>query len=62
MKRITKLLIPKQDFRQIAEAIRKSGVKYYPFRKLQDGYHIDIEPADHPLVTYLTLKYDINIV
>jgi hypothetical protein len=58
----TKLFVPKQEFRQIEKAIKESGVKYYPFRKLDSGYHIEIKPADHPLVSYLALKYDINIV
>jgi hypothetical protein len=58
----TKLFVPKHDFKQIATAIKESGVKFHPFRKLDSGYHIEIEPADHPLVSYLVLKYDINIV
>lgn len=58
----TKLFIPAEDFKQIEVAIKNSGVKFYPFRRVKNGYHIDMEPADHPLVTYLTLKYDINIV
>ena len=54
----TKIRIPPTDFRQIADAIRKSGVKYYPFRKDNEGYTIEFEPQNHPLVSFLILKYD----
>ena len=57
----TKLFIPRKDFRQVEKAIKDSGVKFYPYRKRQSNYEIDIEPEDHPLVSYLILKYDINI-
>jgi hypothetical protein len=56
----TKLFVPIQDFKQIEKAIKESGVKFHPFRKLDSGYHIDIEPADHPLVSFLSLKYDVT--
>jgi hypothetical protein len=59
---ITKLFVPRKDFIQVENALKNSGVKFYPFTKQRDGYYIDIEPHDHPLVTYLVLKYDINIV
>lgn len=54
----TKLFVPTQDFKQIEKAIKESGVKFYPFKKQRDGYSIDIEPQNHPLVTFLILKYD----
>lgn len=57
-----KLLVPWEHFRQVDKAIKESGVKYYPYIKRHTNYLIEIEPMDHPLVTYLTLKYDINIV
>jgi hypothetical protein len=56
----TKLFVPNQDFKQIERAIKESGVKFYPFKKQRDGYSIDIEPADHPLVSFLSLKYDVT--
>ena len=54
----TKLFVPQQDFKQIEKAIKESGVKFHPFRKINSGYHIEIEPMDHPLVSFLSLKYD----
>ena len=54
----TKIHIPPTDFRQIETAIKNSGVKFYPFRKDHDGYTIEFEPQEHPLVVYLILKYD----
>jgi hypothetical protein len=54
----TKIHIPFTDFKQIEQAIKNSGVKFYPFRRNRDGYHIEFEPQDHPLVTFLLLKYD----
>jgi hypothetical protein len=58
----TKLFVPSKDFKQIEKAIKESGVKFHPFRKFDSGYHIDIEPNDHPLVSYLTLKYDVTVI
>lgn len=58
MKTKTKISIPFGEFKQIEEAIKKSGVKFYPFTKTTTGYEIDFEPQDHPLVTFLLLKYD----
>ena len=58
MMKTTKIHIPPTDFRQIANAIRQSGVKYYPFRKDSEGYTIEFEPQNHPLVSFLILKYD----
>lgn len=57
----TKLFVPRHEFRQVEQAIKESGVKFYPFAQSWDGYYIDIEPADHPLVSYLTLKYDVSV-
>lgn len=58
MKTTSKIHVPFTDFKQIEQAIKKSGVKFYPFRRKNDGYHIEFEPQDHPLVVYLLLKYD----
>lgn len=57
----TKLLVPWEHFRQVDKAIKESGVKHYPYTKRHTNYLIEVEPADHPLVSYLVLKYDINI-
>ena len=54
----SKIHIPSTDFKQIEQAIKNSGVKFYPFRRKSDGYDIEFEPQDHPLVVYLMLKYD----
>lgn len=54
----SKIHIPSTDFKQIERAIKNSGVKFYPFRRKSDGYDIEFEPQDHPLVVYLMLKYD----
>lgn len=59
---ITKIHVPFTEFKQVEQAIKLAGVKFYPFNRKADGYHIEFEPQDHPLVSYLTLKYDINIV
>ena len=56
----TKLFVPSKDFKQIEKAIKESGVKFHPFKKLISGYHIEIEPMDHPLVSFLSLKYDVT--
>jgi hypothetical protein len=55
----TKVHIPFEDFKQIEQAIKNSGVKFYPFRRKNDGYHIEFESQDSPLLVYLILKYDV---
>lgn len=54
------ILVPRDQFFQVRNAIAQSGVKYYPFRATPDGYYIQFRPQNHPLVSYLLLKYDIN--
>jgi len=57
----SKILVPRENFKEVDKAIKASGVKHYPYAKQQSNYLIEFEPADHPLVSYLVLKYDINI-
>jgi hypothetical protein len=49
-------------FREVNTAIRNSGAKYYPFVRAGGGYHITIEPADHPIISFLTLAHDIKVL
>lgn len=56
----TKIHVPHTDFKQIEQAIKNSGVKFYPFKRKNDGYEIEFTPHNHPLVSYLVLKYDIT--
>jgi len=53
-----KMVIPASDFREVSAHLKQSGVKFYPFRSYGSVYHIQFEPADHPLVSFLLLKYD----
>lgn len=53
-----KILVPWEHFREVDTAIKNSGVKHYPYRKQHTSYLIEFEPADHPLVSFLLLKYD----
>lgn len=55
------ILVPKENIKQVQNALRQTGVKHYPFRVNSDGYYIEFHPQNHPLVSYLLLKYDINI-
>lgn len=61
MTKTAKILVPWQHFREVDRAIKEAGVKFYPYQKRHTSYFIEFEPADHPLVSYLVLKYDINI-
>lgn len=49
-------------FHAVNKAIKDSGVKFYPFVRAWDGYHITIEPADHPIISFLTLAHDIRVL
>jgi hypothetical protein len=55
----SKIHVPFEDFKQIEQAIKNSGVKFYPFRRKRDGYNIEFESQDSPLLVYLILKYDV---
>lgn len=55
---IAKIWVPTDHFKGVNRDIKSSGVKFYPFKKFYRGYEIEFEPADHPLVTLLLLKYD----
>jgi len=57
-----RIVVPKKDFRKVEQAIKQSGVKFYPFSKTSDGYEIEFTPQDHPLVSYLLLKYDVSMI
>lgn len=56
----SKIFVPNAQFFQVEKAIKQAGVKFMPFTKKSDGYQIEFEPADHPLVSYLILKYDVS--
>lgn len=58
MKTRTRIWVPTDHFRQVNSDLKASGVKFYPFKKFYRGYEIEFEPANHPLVTLLLLKYD----
>ena len=58
-----KIFVHSNNFHAVNKSLKESGVKFYPFRKLGSGYHMEFEPADHPLVTFLLLKYeDLTII
>jgi hypothetical protein len=52
-----KLFIPKKDYLQVSNAIRNSDIKHYPFTKKVDGYEIEVERTETPLLLFLILKY-----
>lgn len=58
MKTRTRIWVPRDHFRQVNKDLKAAGVKFYPFSKYSRGYEIEFEPANHPLVTFLILKYD----
>jgi hypothetical protein len=53
-----KIKVPLKHFHEVNRTIKSSGVKFLPFRKYDAYYHMEFEPADHPLTTLLLLKYD----
>jgi hypothetical protein len=55
----SRIHVPFEDFKQIEQAIKNSGVKFYPFQRKRDGYNIEFESQDSPLLVYLILKYDV---
>ena len=53
-----KLLVPYPKYNEVIEDIKKSGVKYYPTRRYWTQYRFELD--EHPIVSYLILKYDLN--
>jgi hypothetical protein len=53
-----KLYVPHAKFRIVLDALKQSGVKYYPIRKENSGYKFETD--DHYIVSYLMLKYDLT--
>lgn len=47
--------IPAEQLSVAVEALRNSGAKHWPFIRHWNSYSITIE--DHPVATYLELKY-----
>lgn len=60
MKTRAKIWVPLSHFRQVNSDLKAAGVKFYPFVKVKHpkGYEIEFEPANHPLCTFLLLKFD----
>lgn len=55
-----KLHVPHGKFMEVYETIRKNGVKYYPIRRVTGGHEFEVN--DHPVVSYLILKFDLNTI
>ena len=55
-----KFLVPYPKYNQVMEDIKNSGVKYYPTRRVWATYRFETE--DHPVVSYLILKYGLDTV
>lgn len=54
-----KLHVPYTKFKDVMKSIKENRVKYYPIRRVLGGYRFEIE--DCSTVSYLMLKYDLNL-
>ena len=55
-----KFNVPHNKFKEVFDTIKQSGVKYYPIRRMFFSGNYMFEIDDHPIVSYLILKYDLN--
>lgn len=55
-----KFLVPYPDYNRVMDDIKKSGVKYYPTHRIWTTYRFETE--DHPIVSFLILKYGLETV
>lgn len=55
---MSKIFVPSKEFKEVENAIKKSGTRFYPFTKVQDGYVIEFFDKENPLVCFLLLKYE----
>ena len=53
-----KIKVPLKHFHVVNRDLKASGVKFLPFRKYGAVYHMEFEPENHPLTTFLLLKYE----
>lgn len=53
-----KFHVPHSKFKEVYTDIKKNKVRYYPIRRVMGGYTFEI--AEHSLVSFLLLKYDLN--
>jgi len=53
-----KFTVPHGKFQGVFDDIKKSGVRYYPIYRTYNGWRFEID--EHPLVSFLILKYDLN--
>ena len=44
---------------RVLKDLRNSGVKYYPVTRVDGGWRIEME--DHPIVSYLVLKFGLEM-
>lgn len=55
-----KLLVPHFNIKAVIDEVKTSGVKYYPIRRFMGIYKIEVD--DHPIVSFLILKYGLQHV
>lgn len=53
-----KFFVPNGKFLEVYNRLKDCGVKYYPIRRVLGGHRFEVE--DHPIVSFLILKYDLN--
>jgi len=64
-----KLFVKLKDFHNVSVDVNGSGVKYYPIRRYSEmvnhsytvGYQFEMD-KDHPIVSYLVLKYGLETI
>lgn len=50
-----KFTVPSKNLQDVIRQLKDSGVKYYPIRKLDDSYRIEVD--NHPIASLLLLKF-----
>lgn len=50
-----KFIVPFSEIHDVIFRLKKNGVKYYPIRKMDNGYRIEIN--DEPIASYFLIKY-----
>ena len=55
-----KFYVPNGKFLEVYNKLKDCGVKYYPIRRVFGGHRFEVD--DHPIVSYLILKYELSSV
>jgi hypothetical protein len=53
-----KIKVPWNHFHDVNRMIKKSDLKFYPFKKIHTSYIMEFASDSHPVLSMILLKFD----